>query len=68
MHFIEECEIMGVKIMKTRAFNNCRALTDVEFGDMLETIEFAAFYGCFSLIIEGLDDAIRKDHSKPGVW
>ena len=36
-------KLLGVKVIKAGAFNNCYVLTDVEFGDKLETIEQNAF-------------------------
>ena len=32
-------KLLGVKIIKESAFYYCQILTDVEFGDKLETIE-----------------------------
>jgi hypothetical protein len=39
-------KLPGVKEVGYLAFNNCTALTDVEFGDKLETIRGSAFVGC----------------------
>eukprot|EP00986_Skeletonema_menzelii_P011565 scaffold5994_cov75-Skeletonema_menzelii.AAC.2 len=36
-------KLLGVRIIKTAAFRFCTGLTDVEFGDKLETIEHSAF-------------------------
>ena len=41
--------MLGVRIIKKGAFNHCACLTDVEFGDKLETIEESAFHSCYSL-------------------
>ena len=37
-------KLLGVRIIKERAFGYCHRLTDVEFGDKLETIERHAFH------------------------
>ena len=42
-------KLLGVKVIKVWGFCGCTALTDVEFGDKLETIEQEAFGGCTSL-------------------
>jgi hypothetical protein len=39
-------KLPGVKEVGYIAFDNCTALTDVEFGDKLETIRGNAFVGC----------------------
>ena len=39
-------KLLGVKIIEAAAFYDCQGLTDVEFGDKLETIEEFAFNGC----------------------
>jgi hypothetical protein len=39
----------SVKIVEADAFDGCEDLTDVKFGDKLETIEDWAFYDCPSL-------------------
>lgn len=41
--------MLGVKEIGAKAFDSCHALTDVEFGDKLETIQMLAFYFCTSL-------------------
>ena len=41
--------MLGVKEIGAKAFASCHALTDVEFGDKLETIQMLAFYFCTSL-------------------
>jgi hypothetical protein len=48
------CILRGIKLpgvmeIEYRAFFNCAALTDVEFGNKLETIEGSAFSGYISL-------------------
>ena len=43
-------KLLGVRIIKGHAFYyNCRGLTDVEFGDKLETLERSAFSHCAAL-------------------
>jgi len=42
-------KLLGVKEIGVCAFYSCIALTDVEFGDELETIGTEAFYSCNSL-------------------
>jgi hypothetical protein len=42
-------KLTGVKIIGYKAFEDCPALADVEFGDKLETIAEYAFYCCISL-------------------
>ena len=42
-------KLLGVREIRKRAFRSCFALTDVEFGERLETIGADAFYGCGSL-------------------
>ena len=39
----------SVKIVRARAFQNCRRLISVEFHDGVEIIEQYAFWGCYSL-------------------
>ncbi len=41
--------MLGVKVISEAAFNVCKRLTGVEFGDKLETIENQAFQSCKSL-------------------
>ena len=41
-------KLLGIKVIKLGAFYDC-GVTDVEFGDKLETIEEWAFYYCTSL-------------------
>ncbi len=42
-------KLLGIRIVKKWAFNNCFALPDVKFGHMLERIEKYAFNNCISL-------------------
>ena len=46
---LQHVKMPGVKIIECSAFNGCRALTHVEFGDKLETVGWAAFDSCESL-------------------
>jgi hypothetical protein len=48
-------KLPGVSEIGCMAFNNCRALTDVEFGDKLETIE-ESVADKFPLGLNGEDD------------
>src|SRR6056300_1069965 len=46
---VREIKLLGLRIIEKNASFNCTALTDVEFGDKLETIGRCAFEGCTSL-------------------
>ena len=42
-------KLLGVRIIKKYAFSHCHRMTDVEFGDKLETVGASAFIYCYSL-------------------
>ena len=40
---LSSIKLLGVKVIEVWAFSGCNGLTDVEFGDKQETIEYQAF-------------------------
>lgn len=51
---LRRVKLLGVKMIKEFAFSDCYDLSDVEFGDQLEKIEYRAFDRCDSLKRIGL--------------
>jgi len=48
-HSLRSVKLLGVKIIKMRAFSSCIDLKEVEFGEKLETLGTSAFLNCNSL-------------------
>eukprot|EP00984_Skeletonema_dohrnii_P002002 scaffold667_cov103-Skeletonema_dohrnii-CCMP3373.AAC.14 len=66
---LRSINLPSARIVELRAFDECTALTNVKFGDKLESIRRGAFDGCTSLeriTIPLKDDTITDDNTFQG--
>ena len=59
-------KLLGVREIGPRAFQYCLSLSDVEFGDRLETVGYHAFDSCYPLRSIKIP-SVRNIHSAGGI-